>query len=155
MILEFRCWYSFSSLHIGFAANVLSIDLEPQNCDNCQCNKISAVTFRPEEIQTRNFGFSGSTQLSLCLYVYAIVMVGRDSRSMESRVQNPTKQCECYGMAIKSPDLSPIGQVWDLLDRHVRRPVQPQTLHQLQQALVQEWNKIPINVIWQYLCSMS
>ena len=44
----------------------------------------------------------------------------------------------------KSPDLSPI----DLLDRCVRqRPVQPQTLRQLQHALVQEWNNILMNVI--------
>ena len=33
--------------------------------------------------------------------VYAIVMVGRDSLSTESRVQNPTKQRECYGMVIE------------------------------------------------------
>ena len=52
----------------------------------------------------------------------------------------------------KSPDLSPIEQVWDLHDRRVcQRPVQPQTLRQLQQALVQEWNNIPMNVIQRYL----
>ena len=55
----------------------------------------------------------------------------------------------------KSPDLSPIEQVWDLLDRRVRqRPVQPQTLRQLQHALVQEWNNIPMNVIRRYIRSM-
>lgn len=55
----------------------------------------------------------------------------------------------------KSPDLSPIEHVWDLLDRRVRqRPVQPQTLRQLQMALVQEWNNIPMNVIRRYLRSM-
>ena len=52
-------------------------------------------------------------------------------------------------------DLSPIEQVWDLLDRRVRqRAVQPQTLRQLQHALVQEWNYIPMNVIRQYIRSM-
>ena len=56
---------------------------------------------------------------------------------------------------LKSPDLSPIEQVWDLLDRRVRqRPVQPQTLRQLQQALVQERNNIPMNVIRRYLRSI-
>ena len=30
--------------------------------------RFSVVTFEPEEIRTRNFGFSGSTQLSLCPY---------------------------------------------------------------------------------------
>ena len=55
----------------------------------------------------------------------------------------------------KSPDLSPIEQVWGLLDRRVRqRPVQPQTLRQLQHALVQEWNNIPMNVIRRYIRSM-
>ena len=55
----------------------------------------------------------------------------------------------------KSPDLSPIEQVWDLLDRRVRqRPVQPQTLRQLQHALVQEWNNNPMNVIRRYIRSM-
>ena len=55
----------------------------------------------------------------------------------------------------KSPDLSPIEQEWDLLDRRVRqRPVQPQTLRQLQHALVQEWNNIPMDVIRRYKRSM-
>ena len=55
----------------------------------------------------------------------------------------------------KSPDLSPIEQVWDLLDRRVRqRPVQPQTLRHFQHALVQEWNNIPMNVIRRYIRSM-
>ena len=55
----------------------------------------------------------------------------------------------------KSLDLSPIEQVWDLLDRRVcQRPVQPQTLRQLQHALVQEWNNIPMYVIRRYIRSM-
>ena len=56
---------------------------------------------------------------------------------------------------LKSPYFSPIEQVWDLLDRRVRqRPVQPQTLRQLQHALVQEWNNIQMNVIRRYIRSM-
>ena len=54
-----------------------------------------------------------------------------------------------------SPDLSPIEHVWDLLDRRVRqRPVQPQTLQQLEQALIQEWNNITLNEIRPYIRSM-
>lgn len=54
-----------------------------------------------------------------------------------------------------SPDLSPIEHVWDVLDRRIRRrPVQPQTLRQLEQVLIQEWNNLPLNVIRRYVGSM-
>ena len=43
-----------------------------------------------------------------------------------------------------SPDLNPIEHVWDMLDRRVRdRPVTPQTLQELSQALIEEWDGIP------------
>lgn len=43
-----------------------------------------------------------------------------------------------------SPDLNPIEHVWDMLDRRVRRrPNVPQTIQQLTQALVEEWEIIP------------
>ncbi|MEW8544207.1 MAG: transposase [Candidatus Thiodiazotropha sp.] len=42
----------------------------------------------------------------------------------------------------RSPDLSPIEHMWDALDRRVRLR-QPQTLRQLRDILVQEWNLIP------------
>ena len=48
--------------------------------------------------------------------VYAIVMVGRDSLSTESSIQNPTKQPECYGMAIEISrfvaDRAGMGPAW-------------------------------------------
>ena len=54
-----------------------------------------------------------------------------------------------------SPDLSPIEQVWDELDKRVRlHQVQPNTLAQLEQALIHEWNNLPQNVICRYLRSM-
>ena len=54
-----------------------------------------------------------------------------------------------------SPDLSPIEQVWDELDKRVRRrQIQPNTLAQLEQALIHEWNNLPQNVIRRYLRSM-
>ena len=54
--------------------------------------------------------------------VYAIVMVS----SMESRVQNLQNNVNVMECPLKSPDLSPIEQVWDLLDKRVRQPpVQP------------------------------
>ena len=41
-------------------------------------------------------------------------------------------------------DLNPIEHVWDRLNRSVRGcPVPPQTLQDLEQALIEEWNLIP------------
>ena len=42
----------------------------------------------------------------------------------------------------KSPDLSPIEHLWDVLDRRVRRR-SPSTLQQLERFLQQEWMAIP------------
>ena len=54
-----------------------------------------------------------------------------------------------------SPDLLPIEQVWDELDKRVRRrQIQPNTLAQFEQALIHEWNNLPQNVIRRYLRSM-
>ena len=87
--------------------------------------------------------------------VYAIVMVGRDSLRRSPGYKTLQNNVNAMEWPSKSPDLSPIEQAWDMLDRRVRqRRVQPQTLLQLQQALVQEWNNIPINVIRRYLRSM-
>lgn len=44
----------------------------------------------------------------------------------------------------RSPDMNPIEHLWDLLDRRIRGcPQVPQTVHQLRQALVDEWRNIP------------
>ena len=44
-----------------------------------------------------------------------------------------------------SPDLSPIEHVWDMLDRRIRtRPNPPETLPALHQALLEEWQNIPM-----------
>ena len=43
-----------------------------------------------------------------------------------------------------SPNLSPIEYVWDELGRSVRhRQIPPETLQELRDALVDEWNNIP------------
>jgi hypothetical protein len=43
-----------------------------------------------------------------------------------------------------SPDINPIEHVWGRLNRSVRgRPVPPQTLQDLEQALIEEWNLVP------------
>ena len=47
-----------------------------------------------------------------------------------------------------SPDMNPIEHVWDELGRRVRaRAARPETLQELQLALVEEWDNIDQNVI--------
>ena len=48
-----------------------------------------------------------------------------------------------------SPDLTPIEHMWDELDRRVRkRRNPPTTLAQLRNALIDEWNNIPVRMLW-------
>ena len=54
-----------------------------------------------------------------------------------------------------SPDLAPIEHVWDELDRRLRkRPVQPRNLHELAQALQEEWTNMPQIKIQRIISSM-
>lgn len=54
-----------------------------------------------------------------------------------------------------SPDLNPIEHLWDLLDRRVRkRPHPVQTLQQLKEALIEEWDNIPQEDIRRLIRSM-
>ena len=47
-----------------------------------------------------------------------------------------------------SPDLTPIEHMWDELDRRVRkRRNPPATLTQLRNALIDEWNNIPMRTV--------
>ncbi|GFW23450.1 transposable element Tcb1 transposase [Trichonephila clavipes] len=54
-----------------------------------------------------------------------------------------------------SPDMHPIQHVWDALGRRVagRQPT-PQTLQELERALLEEWDKIPQLVIKSLINSM-
>jgi len=53
----------------------------------------------------------------------------------------------------RSPELSPIEHVWDVLGRR-RRQNKPRNLQELAQALIQEWGNIPANVIRRHTRSM-
>ena len=47
-----------------------------------------------------------------------------------------------------SPDLTPIEHMWDELDRRVRKRRNPSaTLAQLRNALIDEWNNIPMQTV--------
>ena len=53
------------------------------------------------------------------------------------------------------PAMSPIEHVWDDMKRRVyARPHPPRTLRELRQAVVQEWNNIPQQLIDQKILSM-
>ncbi|GBN85831.1 hypothetical protein AVEN_160669-1 [Araneus ventricosus] len=55
----------------------------------------------------------------------------------------------------RSPDLYPIEHVWDMLGRRIAdRSVPPATLHELQQALLQEWTLLPQQAINDTIANM-
>ena len=54
-----------------------------------------------------------------------------------------------------SPDLNPIEHAWDMLQSDVAvRPVQPRSLEELQQALIQEWTNLDQNRLARLIQSM-
>ncbi|GFX88825.1 transposable element Tcb2 transposase [Trichonephila clavipes] len=54
-----------------------------------------------------------------------------------------------------SPDMNPIEYVWDALGRRVAgRQPPPQTLQELERALLEEWDRIPQLVINSLIYSM-
>ena len=55
----------------------------------------------------------------------------------------------------KSPDLNIIENIWDELNRRVRRTeAKPTTLNQLRAKVLFEWNKLPKNYVQRYVTSM-
>lgn len=65
------------------------------------------------------------------------------------------QQIETLPWPAKSADLNPIEHLWDELDRRLRkRPNPPQTLQDLSQALVEEWNNVPQYRIRRLISSM-
>ncbi|GFU70764.1 transposable element Tcb2 transposase [Trichonephila clavipes] len=59
------------------------------------------------------------------------------------------------GMAASSPDMNPIEHVWDTLERRVAgHQPPPQTLQELEKALLEEWDRIPQLVINSHIDSM-
>ena len=55
----------------------------------------------------------------------------------------------------RSPDLNPIEHAWDMLQTAVSsRPVQPTSVQELRQALLEEWYQIPQYKIRRLISSM-
>ena len=53
----------------------------------------------------------------------------------------------------RSPDLNPIERIWDVIGREVRRR-SPRNVRQLQQFVVEEWNRIARRTCLGYVASM-
>ena len=71
-----------------------------------------------------------------------------------SRFSEPESH-PCSSWPALSPDLSPIEHLWDELGRRVRhRQNPPETLQELGDALVHEWNNIPQAFIQRLIGSM-
>ena len=87
--------------------------------------------------------------------VNVIVMVGRDSLSMESRIQNSTKERECYGMTVEISrlvaDRAGMGPAWQTC---ALTSCPATDVASASAGLAEEWNNIPLNVSRRYLCSM-
>lgn len=65
------------------------------------------------------------------------------------------RQIEVMEWPALSPDLNPIEHLWDMLDRRIRnRPAAPQTIQQLTDALLEEWERIPQEDIRRLIRSM-
>ena len=55
----------------------------------------------------------------------------------------------------RSPDLNPIEHAWDMLQTAVSsRPVQPASVQELRQALLEEWDQIPQYKVRRLISSM-
>ena len=55
----------------------------------------------------------------------------------------------------QSPDLNPTEHLWDRLERAIReRPVRPTNIKDLTTVLIEEWNKLPLEVLQKHVDSM-
>ena len=61
----------------------------------------------------------------------------------------------CMEWPARSPDLNPIQHAWDMLQTAISsRPVQPASVQELRQALLEEWDQIPQYKIRRLISSM-
>ena len=65
------------------------------------------------------------------------------------------KQCNVVDFSPKSPDLNIIENIWDELNRRVRRTgTIPTALNQLRAKIIYEWNNLPQKYVQRYVTSM-
>ena len=71
----------------------------------------------------------------------------QDDNALSHRGRVVNEFIRQFNMLANSPDLNPIEHIWDELGRRIYRHNPPQTLVQLRQRLIQEWNNIPHETI--------
>ena len=75
------------------------------------------------------------------------VLMGDNARPHGARVVTEYLECkeiDRMNWLARSPDISPIKHVWDILQRRISaRLVQPQTREDLTRAFIEEWTRIP------------
>ncbi|GFT72691.1 transposable element Tcb2 transposase [Trichonephila clavipes] len=81
-------------------------------------------------------------------------LTGRRARLVENMLEAETIQRMEWPAFY--PDLNPIEHVWDMLGRRIAaRPRPPATVRDLEIALLEEWNSIPICLIDNLIASMA
>jgi hypothetical protein len=78
------------------------------------------------------------------------ILMDDKARPHKARVVEQYLQQEtivCMDWPLRSPDLNPLEYVWNMLQVALSHPrAQPMTLAELGNALVQEWNNLPIEI---------
>ena len=79
---------------------------------------------------------------------------GRVYEKVDGRVCVWSRPGERFAWPACSPDLNPIGQLWDQLRRAVRTRVTIATMQDLLQIVVDEWNVMPQQRLQRLISSM-
>ena len=86
------------------------------------------------------------------------ILMGDNARAHRARITDQyLEQATIVRMEwpARSPDLNPIEHAWDMLQTAVSsRPVQPASVQELRQALLEEWDQIPQYKIRRLISSM-
>ena len=80
-----------------------------------------------------------------------------NARALRARItdQYLEQATFCMEWPARSPDLNPLEHAWDMLQTAVSsRPVQPASVQELRQALLEEWDQIPQYKIRRLISSM-
>ena len=111
-------------------------------------SKKHATTNNISNINTKCTRNSGNCR------VFSSLFIGRLSNRLKAQNLN-ANIVNVVDFPTKSPDLNKIENIWDELNRRVRRTGSiPTTLNQLRATLLYEWNNLPQNYVQRYVTSI-